>query len=219
MNRDHLLATLAADILAVRLDHPVRVAIAGITAAGKTTLADELAVRLASSGRPVHRCSYDDFHPKGYKWRSIREEWTPELYWAEGYDNDAFRQFVLDPLAPGGDRRCRLALFSSFHDEFLPEVWTTLEHDAILLVDGAMLLRPELRDCWDYAAWLEIDTEEVIRRAVVRDAAWASDPSRIEHRYRSYHLPAHDIYLATGARDFANIRIDNTNPEAPVLLD
>lgn len=143
---------------------------------------------------------------------------TPELYWSERYDNEAFRRFVLDPLGPNGDRRCRFADFSSYHDDFLPEAWTAVERNAIVLVDGALALRPELRDVWDYAAWLDIDPEETIRRAVIRDAAWAADPSRIEQRYRQYHLPVHDIYLASGARAFANVHIDNADPAVPVLL-
>ena len=42
MSRSDLLSDLAVRITQIELDHPVRVAIDGVDAAGKTTLADEL---------------------------------------------------------------------------------------------------------------------------------------------------------------------------------
>jgi uridine kinase len=44
LSRKQAVDQLAALVAAIRLPHPVRVAIDGIDAAGKTTLADELAV-------------------------------------------------------------------------------------------------------------------------------------------------------------------------------
>ena len=41
----------------------------------------------------------DDFHRPGHKFRSMREEWTPQSYYDEGYDYVAFRDLVLRPLA------------------------------------------------------------------------------------------------------------------------
>ena len=53
---------LASRISSVRRDHPVRVAIDGADASGKTTLADELAAPLQRMGRSVLRSSIDGFH-------------------------------------------------------------------------------------------------------------------------------------------------------------
>ena len=52
--RQAVLNQLAAGIAALRPPHPLRVAIDGIDAAGKTTMADELATILAPHGRPMH---------------------------------------------------------------------------------------------------------------------------------------------------------------------
>jgi uridine kinase len=60
--RADALARLAHVILAVRRDHPTRVAIDGIDAAGKTTLAYELAPLVEAGGREAIRVSLDDFH-------------------------------------------------------------------------------------------------------------------------------------------------------------
>jgi uridine kinase len=57
--RSLCLETLAELILAVGRPHPVRVAIDGPDAAGKTTLADELTPVLERSGRQIVRASID----------------------------------------------------------------------------------------------------------------------------------------------------------------
>ncbi len=52
---------VAGRIGGLRLGHPVRVAIDGRTASGKTTLGDERAASLVGQGRPVIRTSIDAF--------------------------------------------------------------------------------------------------------------------------------------------------------------
>ena len=63
---------------------------------------------------------------------------------------------MLDPLAYGADRRCRLAYWDSFNDAPGPTEVVTAPDDAILIVDGAFLLRPELSSSWDLVIWLHI---------------------------------------------------------------
>lgn len=59
--RDELLSRLAEAVGSVTVAHPTRVAIDGPPAAGKTTLADELAVVLRAQGRDVIRATIEDF--------------------------------------------------------------------------------------------------------------------------------------------------------------
>jgi hypothetical protein len=54
---------------------------------------------------------------------------------------------------------------------------TSVAEEAVLIVDGAFLLRPELRECWDLVVWLHISFDEMVARAVKRDVAWAGDPN------------------------------------------
>ena len=60
--RAALLDHLAEMVAALRRPHPVRVAVDGPDAAGKTTLADELAAVLEARGRTAIRASVDGFH-------------------------------------------------------------------------------------------------------------------------------------------------------------
>jgi hypothetical protein len=59
--RDAILGELCARIVALHFSHPTRVAIDGPDAAGKTTLANELALVIAAMGRTVIRASIDGF--------------------------------------------------------------------------------------------------------------------------------------------------------------
>src|SRR5262245_25717564 len=123
MARSDMLDQLARIVTQLHSTEPTLVGIDGRSTAGTTPLADWLAERVAALGRPVLRSSIDDFHPPGHKYRSAERRYTPETYYAEGFDYAAFRQYVLDPLRPGGSRRCRPALWDSFHDAPMPEEW------------------------------------------------------------------------------------------------
>lgn len=205
-------------VTSLRLDHPTRVAVEGRSAAGKTTLADELAETLRARGRHVIRSSIDDFHRPGHKFRSQRGEWTPRSYYDEGYDYGAFLELLLRPLGPGGTRRCRTALFDSFHDEGLPEEWHDVAADTVAIIDGAFLLRTELVSHWDYIIWLDIDFETMVERARHRDVAWTGSEQRVIDRYRHHWIPTHELYerlVEPASR--AHAVVDNRVPERPVL--
>jgi uridine kinase len=112
------------------------------------------------------------FHPPGYKHRAIAQDFTPTGYLRDGYDYSAFRRMLLEPLGPGGGRRCQLKYWNSAEDQAFPENWVTVSEGTIVLIDGAFLLLPELRDCWDLSIWLEVDWETALLRAESRDVAW-----------------------------------------------
>ncbi len=214
--RDEGIAALANTVTSLRLGHPTRVAVEGRSAAGKTTLADELADAVRGRGREVIRASIDDFHRPGHKDRSRRGGWTPRSYYDEGYDYDAFRGLLLRPLGPGGCRRCRTALFDAFHDAWLPEEWHVVGDQAVTIIDGIFLLRPGLADLWDYVVWLDIDMETMVARARRRDMAWVGSEQVVEERYRRHWIPTHELYeRLVEPRTHAHAVIDNRNLQAP----
>ena len=147
--RSEVINTLADTVATLRGGHPTRVAVDGRSAAGKTPLADELAEAVHARGRAVMRASIDDFHRPGHKDRSQCGGWTPCSYYDEGYDYTAFRALLLQPLGPGGSRRCRTALFDAFRDLWLPEEWHAAGDQTVAIIDGVFLLRPEHAGHWD----------------------------------------------------------------------
>jgi uridine kinase len=68
--RAELLSRLAGAIGSVTVAHPTPVAVDGPPAAGKTTLADELAVVLRAQGRDVIRATIEGFlFPQAQRYR------------------------------------------------------------------------------------------------------------------------------------------------------
>jgi Adenosine deaminase len=122
--RGELLDRLAAAIESVTTSHPLRVAVDGPPAAGKTTLADELALLLRTRGREVIRASTEGFHlPRARRYRG--GEFSPEANYHDAFDYDALRRVLLDPLGPDGDRRYQHAVYDVDTDTALSRPATT----------------------------------------------------------------------------------------------
>ncbi len=163
--RAEVVEQLSMLIDSIRLSHPVRVAIDGPDAAGKTTLADELAAELRLQGRQVIRASIDGFHrPRAERYRN--GENSPDGYYNDSFDYKTLRRVLLEPLGVGGSREYRRAVFDFRTDAPLAEEPGLSPDDAVLLFDGIFLLRPELLDCWDLRIFVSVDFKEALRRAL-----------------------------------------------------
>lgn len=218
-SRIDVVNALADAIVALPLGHPTRVAIDGRSAAGKTTLADELARVIWARGRGVFRASIDDFHHPGHKHRGRDGGWTPQSYYDQGYDYAAFRTLLLAPLGPGGDRRSRTALFDSLNDVPFPEAWHTVGDRDVAIIDGVFLQRQDLAAHWDFVVWVSIDMETMVERARQRDVEWVGSAEVVEERYRTHWIPTHERYeRLTDAENRANAVIDNRDPLEPKII-
>jgi uridine kinase len=216
--RAEALAELAEQVLAVERPHPVRVAIDGCSAAGKTTLADELAQVLRDrTEREVIRVGIDYFK-RAVELRTTYPVDSPESYYHETWDNEAIRDRLLIPLGPDGDRRYTAGLRDTSAQTALELSVAVAADDAVLLADGAFLQRPELDACWDLRIYVEITFDEVLRRGIARDQQWMPSPEAAEHRYRTRYIPAERLYvdqLQPQAR--AQIVVNNQEPAKPVI--
>jgi uridine kinase len=218
MNREQLLEQLTDLICQLPAERPQRVAIDGVDCAGKTTLADELAARLAARGRPVIRATLDGFHrPRADRHRRGPE--SPEGYYRDSFDYDALRAALLLPLGPGGDRCYRLAVFDFQADAPVDAPLQQAPENAILLLDGVFLLRPELNDDWDFRVFLDIDFDVALQRAVERDQKLFGSPEAVQARYWRRYIPAQMTYLQTvQPRQLADVVVENNLPDEPNLL-
>jgi uridine kinase len=111
-----------------------------------------------------------------------RGDESPVGYYLDSFDHDALRRRVSEA---GGDP---------------------------VVVDGVFLLRPELRDLWDFSVLVEVGFDELLRRGVERDG------EAMRHRYLVRYLPAQRRYFdeVEPAR-LADAVLENTDPEAPSL--
>lgn len=216
--RAGILHELASEVLAVERDHPVRVAVDGCSAAGKTTLADELAgVLRRRTEREVIRAEIDYFK-RAPELRTVYPLESAESYYYEVYDNEAIRARLLDPLGPEGDLRYTAALREPNAVTILDTPARTASPQAVLIADGCFLQRPELDDCWDLRVYVRVTFDTVLRRGAARDQAWMPSRAAAEHRYRTRYIPGEQLYLTTShPAESADLVVDNEDPANPRL--
>ncbi|TQJ22974.1 uridine kinase [Micromonospora sp. A202] len=212
--RDEVVARLAEAVGAVRVAHPTRVAIDGPPAAGKTTLADELAVVLREQGRDVIRATIDDFlFPR--RQRYARGEFSAEGCYFDTHDHGALNRVLLDPLGPDGDRGFQPTVYDRTTDTVLTPPVTTAPVDAVLVFDGVFLMRPELVDRWDLRVLVSTAFEATVERAVIRERR-VSSRADVERRWHERYIPAQRLYVATARPgDHADIIVHNDEPQRP----
>ncbi|RAO35782.1 Uridine kinase [Micromonospora saelicesensis] len=213
--REELLGCLAEAVGSVTVAHPTRVAVDGPPAAGKSTLADELAVVLREQGRDVIRATIDDFlFPRAQRYP--RGEYSAEGCYYDTHNYEALNRVLLDPLGPGGDRRFQPAVYDRTADAVLSPPVTAAPADAVLVFDGVFLLRPELIDGWDLRIFVSTAPEKTVERAVIRERR-VSTRVDIERRWRERYIPSQQLYFATARpTQYADIVVHNDEPQRPV---
>ncbi|MDQ3327773.1 MAG: uridine kinase, partial [Chloroflexota bacterium] len=199
------------------LSHPTRVAIDGVDAAGKTTLADELAGPLRARGRLVIRASIDGFHnPREVRHR--RGPDSPEGYYLDSFDHGALCASLLQPLGPGGDLRYRTATFDYRTDSRVAAPERLAPADAVLLFDGVFLLRPDLDGFWDYVVFVDVPLEVTLERAQIRDTRLFGTAEAVRAQYMRRYVPGQRIYLERcRPKQRADAVVANVDASAPTL--
>jgi uridine kinase len=217
ITRAELVARLAHLLSGHTAEHTVRVAVDGPDAAGKTTLADELAVVLRQTGRSALRASFDDFHRPRHE-RHQRGPLSPEGYFRDCFDFPALRRLVLQPLGPDGNGRFQPALRDYRTEELYQQPAQVAPARSMLLVDGVFLLTDELRDCWDLSLFLDVSPAETLRRALVRDTDLFGSPTVVRERYQHRYLPGQQLYrTAVRPTQVADVVLDYDDPDAPLI--
>lgn len=216
-NRAAVLNDLAARLARLSLGRPVRVAVDGRTASGKTTLSDEIAALIHDMGRAVVRTSIDGFHrPRAERY--ARGRYSAEGYYHDARDLSAIMTFLLAPLGPGGNRPYRTASFDLDDDRPVEQEPQLAPSDAVLIVDGTFLQRPELRDGWD--ATIFVATSETVAqdRGVKRDMERLGGEEAARQLYARRYRPAYDLYeRLCSPEQSADIVLTNDDFERPRL--
>ena len=214
MRRSDMIDEVSARMVSALAAHTLRVAIDGIDAAGKTTLADELARSLNRLGRVVIRAGIDGFHnPIG-----TRHQQTDLAagYYEDSFNYVALKNKLLIPLGPGGSGICSTAVYDYRIEDHVESPPVVATRNSILLFDGVFLLRKELLEYWDMTIFVDITFRTQMRRALTRDRSLFGTPQMIRNQYRSRYVPGQKLYLRTEhPKEKANIIITNDKLENP----
>ncbi|GAA3591471.1 hypothetical protein GCM10022198_14240 [Klugiella xanthotipulae] len=132
--------------------------------------ADDLATLLRYRGHTVFRAHLDDFHAPAQR-RHLRGRYSAEGYLDFSFDESLLRRVLVEPFRLGGSTGFQLAGFDLARNQPYEARWVTAPEDAILIVDGSVLLLPSLRGLWHGSVWLDApqnsDAAEAISLAPV----------------------------------------------------
>ena len=84
---------------------------------------------------------------------------------------------------PSATTGFQLAAFDLARDTPVESAWVTAPRDAVLIVDGIFLHRPELRGLWNWSVWLDVPDRRRLRSGMaLRDG---TDPTPSRRRTRA----------------------------------
>ena len=85
----------------------------------------------------------------------------------------------------------------------------TAPRDAVLIVDGIFLHRPELRDLWDWSVWLDVPVDVAFARMALRDG---TDPDFRTPPRTPATGEGQELYLREARPAGGGIRRSSTTP-------
>ncbi len=216
--RRRVVDRVADQLAGRRPGHPLRVAVDGITAAGKTSFADELAVALSARGRSTIRLSMDGFHHRrAHRHRLGRT--SADGYYQDAYDFDSFARRVLEPLGPGGSGRYVERIIDLAADSPVDSPELAAATDAVLVVDGSFLQRGELDGRWDEIVFLDTAFDVARERGARRDAEqFGSVAAAARALDERYHAASRRYLDEVDPRSSATVVVTNDDLDRPGLV-
>ncbi|HGE5780788.1 MULTISPECIES: uridine kinase [Bacillus] len=218
MNRQIAIREIVERMLMLKLDHPLRVGVSGITASGKTTFANELQNEIHLQGRKVVRASIDNFHnPKVVRYSQGKE--SAKGYYEDAHDYQAFAERLLVPLGPDGDMRYVMKSHDLETDMYTKTESILALKDMIFIIDGTFLLKKELQHLFDYKIFVETDFETARERGSSREAKAFGNKKRAEEIFlQRYHAACHMYIEEHAPKQCADVVFMNNVIEAPRVV-
>ena len=163
----------------------------------------------------MFRASIDGFHrPRAERY--ARGDQSPEGFYRDSFDYSLFRRVLIEPFREGmqtrGTTGFQLSAFDVVRDAPVESRWVTAPENAVLIVDGIFLHRPELRGLWDWSVWLEVPLDVTYARMAQRDG---SDPDPGGAVQRPVRRGPAAVPARGEPQAAASAIIDNTDPAHP----
>jgi uridine kinase len=196
-SRRDLIEALAEEILHNYAHGRVIVAIDGVDSGATDAFGADLVELLKKRGHSAFAARMNDFVSP----RERRQAWgadSAEVRYRNTYDYSVLRRVLLDPFKMGGSTGFVAAAYDLAREQQIQPKWLSAPEDAILVLSGEFLQRPELAGLWNFTAWLE------------------SPPAEPDDKLAA---AARKLYAKdVKARESASAIIDNTNPERPLRV-
>jgi len=193
LDRNRALNIVAEKVTDIKLSHPVRVGIDGVSASGKTFFADELGDVLQDMGHEVVRLGLDGFHNPS-ETRHRRGVLSIAGYVEDSFNYSAVRKLVLDPLGPVGNLQYHPGIYDHTVEQAIVSSPIEVSSSAILIFEGVMLFRDEIVDCFDYKILVETSNEVALERAKIRDLKHFGDIDLLLEKYTERFMPGQLYY-------------------------
>lgn len=198
----------------------LRVAIDGMTSAGKTSFGHELAAAIRERGRPTLRASLDDFKKP---WREARELGYDRVsgpgYYRNAYDFTSARELLLGPAGAAGSGNVVLCGHDPLTGADHRGTVVAAPGDAVLIVDSVFAFRPEYNDCWEYRIWLEVAADLALERGIARDAAMEGGIEAAARLHRDRYHVAELLYISeVDPVSKADVVVDNSDFARPRMV-
>lgn len=218
MLRNELISEVAKRILSLNLPHPIRVGVSGITASGKTTLANELMEELQVRGMDVVRTSIDNFHnPRAVRYRQGKE--SAIGYYEDAHDYNSFKQKLLIPLGPGGNLHYQSISLDLDKDEFVSAEPSVAKKDSIFIIDGTFLFKKDLSNLYDFKIFVNSDFEIARKRGAKREAVNFGSFDKAEEMFMNRYHAASRMYLEQHLPQLtADVVINNDDLHNPYFV-
>lgn len=210
--RRDVIASLADEILHNYSRGRVIVAVDGVDGSGTTAFAADLVARLNKRGHTAFQAKIDDFHAPREK-RYARGVTSGPGRYHDSYDYSAFRRVLVEPFLMAGSTGFVSAFWDWRRDQPIEPKWLSAPEDAILLVNGVFLQRPELRGLFNYVVWLEVPFGDAWARLVAAEPT-AHDDDALARSEAGIKLYLKEVKAA----DSANAVYDNADPSHPRRL-
>jgi uridine kinase len=172
--RRDVIDSLADEILHNYAHGRVLVAVDGPDGSGTAEFGADLAELLGKRGHAAFHARIEDFQaPREQRYPSGSD--PARGRYQDGYDYSAFRRVLIEPFQMAVATGFVLAFWDARRDQPIEPKWLTAPDDAVLVVSGVYLQRPELRGLFHYAIWLEVPVEDDADLKLYRKAVKAPE--------------------------------------------
>ncbi|MFD4707728.1 hypothetical protein ACFWM3_23170 [Gottfriedia sp. NPDC058432] len=218
MLRSKLISDLVNKILCLKIDHPIRVGISGITASGKTTIANEIAEELKHRKKNVIRTSIDNFHnPREIRYKLGKE--SALGYFEFAHDYESFKQKLLIPLGPNGNLHYQTTSFDLLKDEYINADLKVATNDMIFMIDGTFLFKRDLCNLYDFKIFVHTEFDIARKRGAIREERAFGSLEKAEEMFIKRYHAASKLYLEQHSPQLnADVIINNNDLNNPSFV-